>query len=139
MIIKHGTTIRSINQDSLPTWSIDGSMALKDLRATRAYATRPSRIDIRTTGTAAPADPDRILLTGGGLVGVIAAADTGAEEEVIVRAAVVDEATLQGVVAGAVVCDLVARGGGGLWRIFHWGLVNFVHAKVSKGMPNRRL
>lgn len=87
-------------------------MALQDLRAAGSYATRASRIDVRATDTATPADTDGVLFTGGGLVGVISAADARAEKEVIVWAAVVDEATLQSVVSGTVVCNLITGGGG---------------------------
>lgn len=100
-------------------------MALQDLCASGSDTARPSRIDVRPADTAAPADPDGVLLAGGGLVSIVAAADTRAEEQVVVRAAVVDEASLEGMVARAVVCDLVARGGSRLWRVVHRGLVDF--------------
>lgn len=116
-------------------------MALQNFRAPGSDATRPSSINIRPTDTATPADPDGVLLSGGGFIGIVAAADTRAEEEVVVRAAVVHEAPLQGVVARAVVCDLVARGGSRLWRVVHWSLVDIAPetAKVHVVAPIRRL
>lgn len=106
-------------------------MALQNFCAPGSDATRPSRINERSTDTATPADPDGVLLSGGGFIGIVAAADARAEEEVVVRAAVVHEAPLQGVVARAVICNLVARGGSRLWRVVHWSLVDFLFMAES--------
>lgn len=106
-------------------------MALQDNRAPRTGATGPRLINVRTADTAASADPDGVLLAGGGLGGVVATADAGAEEEVVVRAAVVDEAPLLGVVARGIVCDLVAGGGDGCGGAAHWGLVDCSFAAES--------
>lgn len=106
MIIKHSTTISSINQDPLPTRTIHIPMALKDLGAAARRAALPAGVSVRPVDVGAAAHADRVLLAGRGLGGLIAAADARAEEEVVVRRAVVDEGSLHRVAARGVVGDL---------------------------------
>lgn len=106
MIIKHSPTISSINQDPLPTRPIHVPMALKDLGAAARRAALPAGVDVGPVDVGAPAHADRVLLSRRGLGGLVAAADARAEEEVVVRRAVVDEGALHRVAAGGVVGDL---------------------------------
>lgn len=106
MIIKHSPTVSSINQDPLPTRPIHIPMALKDLGAAARRAALAAGIDVGPVDVGAPAHADRVLLAGRGLGGLVPAADTRAEEEVVVRRAVVDEGALHCVAACGVVGDL---------------------------------
>lgn len=106
MIIKHSPTVSSINQDPLTTRTIHIPMALKDLGAAAGRAALAAGIDVGPVDVGAPAHADRVLLAGGGLGGLVAAADARAEEEVVVRRAVVDEGALHRVAACGVVGDL---------------------------------
>lgn len=106
MVIKHSPTISSINQDALTSRPIHVPMALKDLGAAAGRAALAGGIDVGPVDVGAPAHADRVLLAGRGLGGLVAAADARAEEEVVVRRAVVDEGAFHSVAAGGVVGDL---------------------------------
>lgn len=84
MIIHHSTIIRSINQNTLSTRAINIPMALEDLSAATRSAGLPAGVGVRPSDGGAAAHADRVLLSRGGLGGLVAAADTRAEEEVVV-------------------------------------------------------
>lgn len=106
MIIHHSAIIRSINQNSLPTRAINIPMALKYLRASTRRAGLAAGVSVRSGDGGATAHADRVLLARGGLGGLVATADAGAEEEVVVRRPVVDERPFHGMAACGVVGDL---------------------------------
>lgn len=134
MIIKHSTTVSSINQDSLPTRPIDISVALKDLGAATSRAALSAGIYIRPVDVGAPAHADRVLLPGCGLSGLVAAADARAEEEVVIRRAVIDVGALHGVAARGVVGDLGGRCRDRGRGVVHLGLIDY-RASVSVFRP----
>lgn len=125
MIIHHGTIIRSINQDPLSTRAINIPMALENLGAATRRAGLPARVGVRPGDGRGATHADRVLLAWGGLGGLIAAADTRAEEEVVVRRAVVDEGPLHGVAARGVVGNLTGGAGDGTWGAVHLGDIDF--------------
>lgn len=100
MIIKHSTTIRRINQHPLPTGAIHVPVALEDLGPAARGAALAARVDKGPVDVGAAAHADRVLLPGGRLGGLVPAADARAEEEVVVRRAVVDEGAFHRVAAG---------------------------------------
>lgn len=81
-------------------------MALKHLRAAAGRAALAAGIHKPAVDAGAAAHADRVLLAGGGLGGLVAAADASAKEEVVVGRAVVDEGALHRVAACGVVGDL---------------------------------
>lgn len=84
MIIHHGTIISSINQNTLSTRAINVSMALEDLSAATRRAGLSARIGVRPGDGGGAAHADRVLLSRRGLGGLVAAADAGAEKQVVV-------------------------------------------------------
>lgn len=85
MVVKHSTTIRGIDQDPLPTRAIHITVTLKHLGTASRRAALTTLVDVGPVHVGAPAHADRVLLAGCGLGAVVAAADAGAEEEVVVR------------------------------------------------------
>ena len=102
MVIQDGTIV-GVCQDTLSTRTKHGTVAAEDKRAAIAIHTAHTvAVNVRAANALGPADIDLVLLARRRVVGVVPAADTRAEEEVVVALTVVHERTLESMFAGGI-------------------------------------
>lgn len=116
----------SVSVYALTTGAINLAMGRQDSRAAALCAVDAALIDKGPVDALAAAHIDPVLLARAGHGCVIAAANSGRPEEVVVWSSVVDEGTLLGVGAGGIESDVVAAAGCLGWLAGHGDLVQIV-------------
>lgn len=101
----------SINEYALATRPIYCVMGRQDCRATALCAVDATLVDKGPVDALAPAHVDPVLFARAGHGSVVATANAGRPEQVVVWGSVVDERTLLGVGAGRIERDVVAAAG----------------------------
>lgn len=123
VIVENCAAMSSVSVYTLATGTINLPMRREDSRTAALCAVDTALIDKGPVDALAAAHIDSVLLARAGHGGIVAAANPGRPEEVVVWCSVVDEGTLLGVGARGIESDVVAAAGCFGWLAGHGNLV----------------